>query len=357
MPSSDGIGEPWQLLGHGEWHPHGTAERVYNLVAFFVNLTNVFGNSFIFFMFAKDKSLWEPRTLLVLNLAFADLSWGSAAMVTELINSIKGGFATGTLGCTVALHFASFGIALSMQTFMWISVDRWLAIVRERPPNPWQIYSVIASTWVVALMYTIWLIFAGRPAGGGLMSSTHTYCEAAWMFPSLLMRSMAYFTQAAYFSFFLITTYCYTSIYMTFRESRRRLNGLNLMTAGTGAFTAKGVVGGSTENLQSSSAKQSNLSNATSNVEKGIKKPQKLQDQEIQIIKKFVTLVSVFLVTWGMWVFGVVAYQSHTGRASPIWQNGLGAMMAYMNSAVNPILLVGMDNRFTASAKRVVGWA
>lgn len=52
-------------------------------------------------------------------------------MITELLSAIAGGFAIGRTGCATVLYLASSGIAVSMQTFMWVSVDRWMAIVLE----------------------------------------------------------------------------------------------------------------------------------------------------------------------------------------------------------------------------------
>lgn len=55
----------WFTPPHGDYQPHTSTEKAFNIIAMLINLVNVLGNGFVIWMFASDKGLWEARTFLV----------------------------------------------------------------------------------------------------------------------------------------------------------------------------------------------------------------------------------------------------------------------------------------------------
>lgn len=202
------------------------------------------------------------------------------------------------------------------------------------------------------------------------------------MLPTIAMRGINYFTQLSYIFFLITTAFCYASIYNKFRRVRRQFDACGWQTVGGVTTTTDADTGGEKleeEGLRASIVKLAKTTSKwvsikktttvasdpnlqyTGNLEKGVSttrlRPHKSSNplpSEQAIILKFCTMVLIFSITWGTWVIGVVAYETYSGNLSPPWMTGLGAMMAYVNSAANPILFIGMDKRFKASAKRVL---
>ncbi|KAI9002788.1 hypothetical protein BC832DRAFT_107783 [Gaertneriomyces semiglobifer] len=221
---ADGEVPIWEQLPHGEvFYPHTPAERAINITSLCINIINLIGNVFIFYLFYAERSLRENRTMLILNLALGDFIWGGSAGVTEFWNAIVGGFGTGRIGCSIVLSLSAGGIAVSMQTLMWISVDRFVHIVWEKPFSVRALRVVVATIWTVSASYVIWLFFAAEPAGGAVLAVTHTYCDAPWMYPSPLMRSAGWFTIGCFVTFISVMAICYFAIYRKFRRVRKRM--------------------------------------------------------------------------------------------------------------------------------------
>ncbi|TPX69739.1 hypothetical protein SpCBS45565_g02142 [Spizellomyces sp. 'palustris'] len=366
---------PLEDFSNGGWVPHSPGERAINFISLAINIVNICGNSFIFYLFATDRGLREARTFLILNLAVADFLWGGSAGFTELWNGIAGGFATGPAGCQAVLFLAALGIAVSMQTLMWISVDRWLHIVHERPSPSSVIMYIIALVWSVAISFATWLMLASRPAGGAIIAATHTYCDAPWLIQTPLMKSVAYFTLTCYVFFLTVMALCYGTIYRKFRRVRARIARLTVRSLGSATTGSSLSSQWSATFPNDLGVQRSKEDSAVSDVlELGVGRSSQtdrserirrrrerghLMEQEQQeeraVVFKFVTLVAFFSVSWGFWVVGVVAYETFTNKPSPANLTGMGAIMAYTNSAANPLLFIFLDKRFMSSAKNALG--
>ncbi|KAI9093860.1 hypothetical protein DFS34DRAFT_596091 [Phlyctochytrium arcticum] len=296
---------PVHMLREG-WVEFTPDTKFWNFLSLGINSVNIIANCLLFYLFATDRALrHDYRTYLFLNLAIADFCWGISAWATEVVNAHHGAFSTGVWGCEIVLIIASTGMAVSMQTFMYIAFDRWIVIWLEKSVTKVHIATMSVSTWIVGLIYSGLLHLAGRVSGGSRLASTHTYCEPPWMSKHPAMISIVVFTSCAMVFCTCVPAVCYTMIYAKFRRTSRSVTtGLNHSITSRTTFEPprRFPFRNPLANKEDTKALTCDMGQSQSNPDepRSIKGLQMEADQakEREILLKFIILVALFLFTF-----------------------------------------------------------
>ena len=161
------------------------AARISKLCAYcFILLASFFGNMFIIVIIYKNRDLQKTINYFIVNMAVSDLLYPLIAIprqITQLVTKSLHWHVAGILGSIFCklLHFASsLSLFVSVQSLMWIAIDRFFAIVF--PMKLGLISSkirtkAIVSTWILAgVFYFPLLITSGLVEHGN-----DTFCSLA----------------------------------------------------------------------------------------------------------------------------------------------------------------------------------
>ncbi|KND03958.1 uncharacterized protein SPPG_08933 [Spizellomyces punctatus DAOM BR117] len=354
----------------GEWYPNTPAERAVNVVVLLINAVCVVGNVFLWCVWYHDRTLRTSiKSLLILNISFFDLAWAIFQVILKSWNVYHGAWASGVWSCQANSMMNNICQAVSMQTLMLVSLDRWMSIVKERSSKPADTYIMIINSWIVAIVFTILNVLASgnRP----ILAASHTYCDPDWMAPKWGQKAMGYFTIVCYVSFVLIMSFCYLSIFRKFRQSVAGLRDMKTHLSSTGArSTLKSDIMDSATSAGTADAVGSNtaggplpkdlllkagteealvMSKSTLNRSAG--------PEERALIRKFAILVTTFALTWGLWVFLILIPETVTNRMSSQVPDMLAAVGFPVNAAATPFLFILLDSRFKSAAKSLLRWS
>ena len=160
-----------------------TAEIISKLCAYCVILLgSLFGNTFITIIVYKHQDLRKTINYFIVNMAVSDLLFPLIVFpvqITQLVTESMYWHVAGMLGsifCKLYIFTSSVSLFVSVQSLMWIAVDRFVAVVF--PMKLGLISSkirkiAIASTWIVAgAFYFPWLLSSGLAEYGKI-----TFCS------------------------------------------------------------------------------------------------------------------------------------------------------------------------------------
>ena len=160
-----------------------TAERISKLCAYCVILLgSLFGNMFIIIIVHKNRDLRKTINYFIVNMAVSDLLFSLIIIpreITVLVNKSLHWHVAGMLGsifCKFSYFASSVSVFVSVQSLVWIAIDRFLAVVF---PIKLGIISgkirtkAIVSTWILAgVFYFPFLITSGVVEHGN-----ETFCS------------------------------------------------------------------------------------------------------------------------------------------------------------------------------------
>ena len=137
-----------------------TAERISKLCAYcFILLGSLFGNIFIIIIVYKRPDLRKTMNYFIVNMAVSDLLFALVFIPDQITKIVTGSWhwhVGGILGSTLCKLFtfaSSVSLFVSVQSLVWIAVDRFVAVVF---PLKFGLISskirttAIASSWILA---------------------------------------------------------------------------------------------------------------------------------------------------------------------------------------------------------------
>ena len=211
-----------------------TAERISKLCAyFFILLGSIFGNILIIIIVYKKRDLRKTINYFIVNMAVSDLLFSLVLFPVQIIQLSTGSFdwhVSGILGsifCKLYTFARSVSISVSVQSLVWIAIDRFVAVV-----FPIKLGLItggirtkaIISTWIFAgVFYFPLLVTSGLAESGN-----NTFCASVSKKTTFLNKgsfeayNWLHLTIRIFAPLFLITI-LYTAIAITLKRRRKAL--------------------------------------------------------------------------------------------------------------------------------------
>ena len=285
------------------WDP--TAEKIgMSFALSLIFLVSLAGNTVIGIIVCKKKSMRKPINFLIVNMAMSDLlfpifliPWNIQSLY---INSWLIGGPLGQALCKLVYFLADVPIAVSIQSLVLISVDRFGAVVFPlRPPliSSKLCPFFILATWIIAMAFYSPYLFAVKlvEGPGGLV------CEPSWQEVFGESSSLDYYSVSILIIFHLIPLVLifilYIIIYLKFKS--QKIPGEQSANAG-----------------------------------------RQRQQREVKVLKMVIAIVSGFAVCW--LPYSIASF--FLVFASDMWSCGLdyfvffALLMVRINCAMNPCI-------------------
>ena len=217
-----------------------TAEKMSKMFVYFVLLLgSLFGNIFIIIIFYKHRDLHKTVNYFIVNMAVSDLVYPLLLLPVEITAKVTEDgssrwYISGVLGsitCKFLTFAAQVTILVSVQSLVWIAIDRFVAVVfpiRLGLISGKKRITAIASTWIIAATFNFPFLMAAKLR----VQRNNTFCETdvnmKLVFPSN-EAFMAYFWLQL--TFYVITpvsllTILYASIAVALKGQSKALANL-----------------------------------------------------------------------------------------------------------------------------------
>ena len=162
-------------LGQQDWtcvFVDSNAARISKLCAYcFILLGSFFGNIFVMIIVYKRRDLRKTINYFIVNMAVSDLLFPLVAIpdqVTQLVTESSNWRVSGILGatfCKLYIFTSSVSVFVSVQSLMWIAIDRFVAVVF--PIKLGLISSkirtiAIVSSWILAGVFNFPLLVSSE---------------------------------------------------------------------------------------------------------------------------------------------------------------------------------------------------
>ena len=128
--------------------------------------SGVVGNSLVLYIVYKFKKLRTVPGLLIASLALSDIAIFCLVTPPSLVSLIKGRWTAGFVVCQFQGFVVITTVAASLQTMALMSVDRYFRVVHPIRHRTFftmpRVRLMVASVWVIALMYPVPYLASGR---------------------------------------------------------------------------------------------------------------------------------------------------------------------------------------------------
>jgi hypothetical protein len=118
--------------------------------------------------------------MLLLSLVFINFLLCLQGMILSLINALRGGWAIGSLGCSVSQISFITGTAISFFSLMSINLERYYAIIRNYSVGEFSTISLISFYWFLSLLLGFAPHFTNSFSISVSLSSANLICAFNW---------------------------------------------------------------------------------------------------------------------------------------------------------------------------------
>ena len=210
---------------------NSNAERISKLCAYcFILLSSFFRNIFIIIIVYKRRDLRKTINYFIVNMAASDLLLSLVVIPDQINQMVSDSFHwlfSGILGlilCKLFIFIASVSLLVSVQSLVWIAIDRFVAVVF--PIKLGLISSrirtiAIVSTWVLAGVFYFPLLITFKL----YEFDNNMYCSQVDLkstFPSMEGYNWLHLIMRYFVPLFLITI-LYTAIAITLKRRKKAL--------------------------------------------------------------------------------------------------------------------------------------
>jgi hypothetical protein len=209
---------------------------------------------------------------------------------------LNGGWSLGKLGCRINSTFIIYTFACSLLSVLFISLTRYLSLIRNYQFKPRQINLIIASIWITMMVVAGISLILTQNVEDSIagLTPTYTYCFVAGYtkkgFPISLIVLIAIV------GIMIFQIYAWTTIVLYYIRMNRR------------------------HKKESPSEVISSSSPAAITLSK-VKKPEEksqLSPLEIRLIKKAIGITLTFVLTW-IWFVAYIIVELASKQAVPLW--------------------------------------
>ena len=211
-----------------------TAERISKLCAYcFILLGSLVGNIFIIIIVYKRRDLRKTMNYFIVNMAVSDLLFALVVIPDQITKIVTGSWplhVDGILGSTLCKLFSFarlVSLFVSVQSLVWIAVDRFVAVVF---PFKFGLISskiritAIASTWILAGVFYFPSLITWELVEFG----NSTYCSPVKLesiFPSKEASEVYYWLHVTirFLAPLFVVTVLYTAIVISLKRRSKAL--------------------------------------------------------------------------------------------------------------------------------------
>ena len=130
-----------------------------SVIVFFcaILLSSLIGNTVIIIIFYRRKDLKKTTNYFIANMAISDLIFPLTPIPLSIIGleTLPVSVSAGSIVCKLQIFFAGVSLTVSVESLVWIAVDRFIAVVFpikvHRISTRFRRFAV-TSTWIVALL-------------------------------------------------------------------------------------------------------------------------------------------------------------------------------------------------------------
>ena len=116
-------------------------------------------------------------TLFILSLCCADMIFNLYSFTSLIIVLSAGGWTTGKLGCHISLGVIVSALAISIASVTYITLNRYMAIMRKSNITRKQAQIMIAGAWTSLLLIVLLYIFNEELSNNSIaLQPARTYC-------------------------------------------------------------------------------------------------------------------------------------------------------------------------------------
>ncbi|KAI9005304.1 hypothetical protein BC832DRAFT_592430 [Gaertneriomyces semiglobifer] len=311
MPSSE---LPYRERDPSEFHPFVPWQTAMSYLLSFSNILTIVSNGFVFYLIYRFKHLRSLQNMLIMALAVPDFMVGISKSIIQVPNALRQGWVVGDLGCQWNGYADVAFCCQSVFGALLLSGERYLAIVKKRYLTHREVKYMLGGICLLGFVLGTAPYWFGDKY---VLQSSMLYCNGDWAGPTFGSQFMSW----ACVSIVCFTTFGSMALYiLIFRVVRQ-----NRLQWGTKGATT-----------------QQN------------KAQQRAEELEARIAKKFAVIVGVFCFNWMFYNFSFI-YQTVTlTQISPAY-DVIAVTTAYWNSFCNPIICLGLDERWLKAAKITFG--
>ncbi|KAL7753627.1 hypothetical protein RI367_000558 [Sorochytrium milnesiophthora] len=298
----------------------------------------------------RERLLGSLNMFLILHLNLADLLYHMSILAMQILKFTANDYSLlGPQGCNTEGSLIALGITGSTAAVLWVALERYDVIVRERPRRTQTWIALLVLGWVFPLaMATAPLVSAatGSSAYRFVLQPAGFFCYHDWQIQdagwTAYVRLVSLITYAA----LAAMAFMYSRIYFKVRRIHRSASKI-LVPAGAGAGAGAGAA---TTQLSTAMATTRVVASAVANSvtgEVGVEKHQVAHSQrpavsmEHTVLVKCLLLTSSFALSWVVYLVSITALTY--GRQVPPWYDVVSAILALVCPIFNWACIVFLD--------------
>ena len=326
------------------------AEYSFAILFAVVRTTNILCNAaMLLVVFFKRETLqWDINLLLTLHLSATEVIFAAPLAVIDVIKVGTRDWSTlGQLGCDIDGVFAVAGSLWSVIAILWIALERYLVIVKNRMQVSGDIWvAILVSGWMFVTLVCAIPFFV---KSGYTLQPSKLYCALNWMSHDAVQLIPIGVGLSLLVVVCLALGNIYQSILQSVRQVKRvikAVESVNTQFESSAPIKAEKSRGALTK------------STATGAMLNGIAAPHKsgrmgeLQGIERLIVLKGVSLTGTFATCWGPYSLNIVL--ALAGVHVPSWFDMVAASAAATFGIFSCLLSVIMDNKIRKAVMEVV---
>ncbi|KAI8910472.1 hypothetical protein EDD86DRAFT_246832 [Gorgonomyces haynaldii] len=274
---------------------------------------------------ATFRQQQTTSSLLILSMCFGDMSLLLGQAVFAFYNLLNGRVAVGQIGCFFNGIFVIFGAYVSVLAVFFISVERYMAVVAERPISKKMAWWMIGSnlcfssvvTFVPAAIPQRYYLFA--------LQTSKEACAMAWWVRDPLhiwVNLSAVLTISVATSAVTVAYYCVIVKYLSLKSLTQPKRRMSII-----------------QTVRKHSAEIQDVS---------------LYKKERRLLIKCIAITLTFIIAWTGY-FTKVLYEMIMQRPVDEDWDSIATTAVAFNALLNPILLYSLDNQIKSHVNDFFG--
>ncbi|KAI8913454.1 hypothetical protein EDD86DRAFT_200565 [Gorgonomyces haynaldii] len=272
-------------------------------------------------LIATARQTMTSSSIHIMTMCVADFMLCSTLFVCTTYNLSLKSFALSVTGCYTLGYLVVLTCYMSVLALVSFTIDRYCAIVYQRPMSLKSAYLLSFGMISVSLLIPTISILLPERSTLFCVSPSKAICTVAWWFPDEHHLWLYLISLVSLFLSVIFMILCYTRIYLIFK--RQQLS--------------------------------QNLSALRSTQEKSVRSNKSMPAKEKQLMIKAIAVTGLFCFTWSPYFIMICTEMILQKPVDPVLDQ-ICVLCAIANSALNPVFLCLFDVRTRSHLFQLLGW-